>query len=115
MKTAMIKHRKKRKAFGVAFKIMKKYKLSKKTSLMLGMDPSFLSRCPEEETGERAKRSDRINDEVKKKITIFFHQPDVSTSIPDKRSVRKDIDRKALDRPLKDVYNAFKARKCEYD
>ena len=77
------------------------------TSLLFDVHPSEIVRVRDLDT-QREIRSDSLSQDVKEKVDHHYNQPSVSTTLPDKRSVKHGQERKVLDRPLKEVYKEFK-------
>lgn len=86
---------------------MKKYNMLRTTSLLFDMQPSEIVRVRDVDT-PRGKRNDSLSNDVKEKVNHHYNQQSVSTTLPDKKSVKHGQEWKVLDRPLKDVYHEFK-------
>lgn len=80
-----------------AAKVMKKYRMAKSTSLLLGLQPASVSRYEEDK-----KRKSRIDEDKENEAINFFEN--VGVHVPDRKSVKKEEERKILDRPLTTLY-----------
>lgn len=98
-----------------ACNVMKKYRCAKATSIMFGVSPSYACRAVNSENKVRKKRTDATNDDVVKKVEEFYKSPQVSTTVPDCKSVKHLEERMTINRPQKDLYDEFVRENSDMD
>lgn len=69
-----------------------------------------MSHYSKSESNERKIRSDALPEEQKKLVQDFFNQLDISSLIPDEKTVPKYGERRVLNRPLTDIWKEFKQK-----
>ena len=88
-----------------SFKVMKKYRLVRQTTKLLGVSRKVLTRDSE----HRKKRNDVLSADIEQKVKTYYTEN--STTIPDQKRVTKKLmtARKFVDRSLNDLHKEFSA------
>ena len=75
--------RKVKRAVAVSMAKLKKYRLMRTASRITGMQWSYLMKYTKRKNIDRKERSDKIDNNLKSKISTFYAQPQISTIVPD--------------------------------